>query len=236
MKRSYIILLMTMLLFTGCESKKEEKFEELESTIKTTSTSESTTTSTSMSISSEPTTSSTNTTKSTNTSTKKTTTSTTTKKNYPVTVNGRGYEIGDTVTIDLTLKSKVYLGFANVYVYVMKPCTATTQEEKFMYLEDELDVKLKHEVLSPVQCGPDEDVLDKGYCGHGYRYQVAADGFMAGTNVKKTDFSKGVRVLRVTVKLKKAGNYKIKASSRVFQDINYNDVDSKLVSVNVSQK
>lgn len=232
MKKIYVILLLSILLFTGCEKKKEEKFEELEKVNNTSEITTTTTNSTTTSISSESTTSSINTTKSTSTSTKRTTT----KKNYPVTVNGRGYEIGDTVTIDLALKSKVYLGFANVYIYVMKPCTATTQEEKFMYLEDELDVKLKHEVLSPVQGGPDEDVLDKGYCGHGYHYQVAADGYMAGTNIKKTDFSKGVRVLRVTVKLKKAGNYKIKASSRVFQDINYNDVDSKLVSVNVSQK
>lgn len=220
MKRIFTIILIALILVTGCNKKDKNNEGTTSTTTLTSTTTTTTSSSTTMpttSISELTTTTSTSTTK--KSTTKATTTkTTTTKKNYPATINGKGYDIGDTVVFKLYFKSKYNIGYSNIYFYLMKKCNAS--DTKFDYLDDDLDVSFVHNIMDPVVEDPDQEITKTGYCGHGYRSDKAVNGYMQGTTPEVIDFSKQKLVLTLNVKIKKSGEYLVSFDSNYSMDIN----------------
>lgn len=223
MKKTLTILLLSLLLFTGCEKRKEEKLEELEKGNETTSTLTTTTSLSTTESTASSTTTSTTTTVTTTSTKKKTTSSTTTKKIYPVTVNGKGYEIGDTITYKVTIASPKELMHGRFSMGVMKK---GDKANNFDYLEKDVSVDIKYNVLNAIQGDPDGVITTKGYYGHVYEYQVATQRYFDYDKVSPIDFSKGIQVLVAKVKFKTAGDYKININYKDF--VTYTDYENQI--------
>lgn len=236
MKRFYAILFISMLLVTGCgksaevldkqDDNKQSVVDENNSTDKNnTDTSKKDTTN-------DKTNSNKNTAKDkennnkTNTTVKNENTKPTKVKTYSVKLNGKEYNIGDTVTLNVTLKTNEKLIGGNFYVYVMKSCDSG---EKFNYLEEELEVEVNHLVYDVAKGDPDKQIEDAGYCGHGYYKQIVSESYLMGEAIEAIDFSNGKKVLNIKVKFKKEGNYVIKVSGGNYFDTSDNTISNDKV-------
>ncbi len=210
MKKVYIMLLLVLILFTGCNKKENTSKITTNSPVKATS----------ERIDENK------------TSEEKEDNVKSTKNRYAVTVNGKGYNIGDTLIFTITYKTKQYIAKSDLYIEVLKKCSET--KDNFSYLADDLEVNLIHNLLEPVKEDPDQVINKVGYCGHGYQSVKVTKGYNDGANLEKIDFSKGRVVLTFKVKIKRLGDYRITFKADSFKNVDLEDISD--VQVLVSQR